>query len=202
MPYREGDATRLYEGVVVIDRRDKEKQAKSLLCRFADGKERFVSRKQVPQDFDWPENDVVFDLEVSEWMGQQWDDEPPPVVVKVPDVVVLRDIDGKWGPALQIRTQDGRQVWVAKKGIMPGSPVQEDGDRGEIWVAEWLARSKQLEGERTGGEAADARQQTFDSHDHGVGDDGPRRQAEAPNVGSDARGASPWGDDPDGEIPF
>ena len=97
-----------------------------------------------------------FDLEVSDWLSRQWDEEGPPkegggdrqdhrppVIVR--DVVVLRETD----KGLQIRVASGDPVWIPVKGVHPDSPVRHDGDAGHILLLAWCAKAKGFEnGER------------------------------------------------------
>lgn len=142
MALRFGAATETIEGVVVIDRRDSSAREKSVMCRFPDGKKRFVARSQVPEHQEFPDDGSEFELEVSVWMLTQWDlaDRGPRPVAKLADVVVLRDFEGKFGPCLRVRLADGTEHWVGKDGIDEDSPVQGDGDRGELWVQPWVAK--------------------------------------------------------------
>jgi len=175
MPLKDGDPTVEFENVQVIDRRPPEKQERSMLCRFADGTERFVPRSQVPADFEFPDEGVPFDLEVSQWIVDQWaeEDEAPPDVVVLADVVCLKES----AKALKIRLPSGSEEWCPTKGIHKDSPVQGDGDRGELHVAPWLAKMK---GWRGSGAAA-------------------RDEEEKPNVGTDARSG---GIDDNDDVPF
>jgi hypothetical protein len=168
----------------MIDRRDVARRERSVLCRFEDGEERFVPRNQCPSDQYWPEDaGEVFELEVAQWMVEQWESTPVEEPVKLAGVVALRET----AKALQVRLADGQEEWVAKSGIAKGSPVAGDGDRGELWVLRWLAEKK---GWPAGG-AAPASQR---------GGDRAR-----PNIGQDARGGYEPGHpglDEDDTIPF
>lgn len=180
MPFRDGDETVLFEGVLMIDRRPMEKMEKSVLCRFPDGEERFVSRAQCPSDQMWPdEEDQLFDLEVSSWMVSVWNETPPEQPVKIADVLCLRET----AKAIQVRLPSGgTPEWLPLKGLHRESPVRGDGDRGELWVLPWAAKMK-----------------GWDDSAHVAAEDDKRARDGVANVGDDARGG--FVDDGD-EIPF
>ena len=179
MAYRDGDELVTFEGVVAIDKRPLEKQEVSVLCRLPDGREKFVSRNQVPPWQDFPEDESPFTLEVTAWLAGKWEEEPPEEHVTMRDVVVLRE--GKPDPgtglpkAIQVRLADGNVEWVPTRGICPGSPVSRDGDRGDLWLRMWIAKAKGLGGDATS--ATDRRQTEVP---------GARRER-GPRIGDDAR---------------
>lgn len=209
MPYRDGDEVTTFQNVRVIDTRPLEpsqkadgtwgpSQEKSVKCRFEDGKERFVSRSQVPSWQTFPDDGQPFELEVSAWMVDRWveADSAPRQVVKIPDVVVLRGS----AKAIQVRLPDGSETWVPFKGIDEDSPVHGDGDRGELWVQPWCAKMKGW-----GAAASDSRQEPLlgggypAGYESGPGRAEPGGGAPASGIAADARyGAIPDDDD----IPF
>ena len=216
MPFRDGDATVTFEDVENIDRRPMEavmrpdgtytgSQEKSVKCRFSDGKERFVSRGQVPSYQEFPE-EGAFTLEVSEWMVSKWEesDQAPREVVKVPDVVVLRAS----ARAIQVRLPSGAEEWCPLKGIDEDSPVRGDGDRGELWVAPWCAKMKgwhaprpEQEADEMPGWAGGSRPERTGGAPAGY-EEGPGRAGPAGHgIGADARGAA-LADDDLSDVPF
>jgi len=56
----------------------------------------------------------------------------------VGDVVVLRASP----KAIQVRLVSGAAEWVPLRGIDKNSPVQGDGDSGELWLQPWCAKMK------------------------------------------------------------
>lgn len=171
MPFREGDETVDFEGVVVTDPRPIDKRSSSVICKFDDGTERPVPRSQVREDFLFPGDpgcdlgkNEPFDLEVARWIVDQWDKDGPPPVVKINGVEVLEEIDGQYGPALKCRFPgESKAVYVSLRALDKGSPINQAGDAGEIWVAKWWADKK------------------------GIGGGSASRQAPASNIGRDAR---------------
>lgn len=194
MPFRDGDEVVLFEGVVNIDRRPDKAQERSVLCRFEDGTERFVSRVQCPSYQDFGVVDDVIDLEVSRWLVDRWEEEGPPPHAVVPGVVVLRSSE----KAIQVRLPDGKVEWVPLRGIDRDSPVSGDGQRGDLWVAEWLARAKGWDqgapAASSGGERARPRQAN-------IGDDA-RSGYRGDDLENPDPGASDGGAFDDDEIPF
>ncbi len=185
MPFRDGDETVTFQDVQVIDTRPltpplDEKgnpikrpdgslpstQEKSVRCRFEDGTERFVSRSQVPSWQTFPDDATPFELEVSAWMVDKWEegDRAPREVVKIADVVVL----GSYPKSIRVRLPDGEEASVPLTGVDKDSPVRSDGDRGELWLAPWCAKLKDW----TGTQDAGGRQGNLPAtSQHGVGAD-------------------------------
>jgi len=169
MAYRDGDELVTFEGVVAIDKRPLEKQEVSVLCRLPDGREKFVSRQQVPPWQDFPDDETPFTLEITAWLADRWASEPAEEHVVMRDAVVLRSS----AKAIQVRLPDGKVEWVPLRGIAPGSPVQGDGDRGDLWLRKWIAEAKGWSGERVGGRQDAAR--------------APAGRERGPRIGDDAR---------------
>lgn len=198
MPLKEGDETLVFEGVRVTDGRDMEKRVNSVICTFPDdcptewlrGLEKPIPRSQVPEGFEFPgdngsEQDDEFEVEVSAWIVQQWEDEP---FVKISGVEVLREVEGKYGPQLKIRLVGGATNYVALKGLHHLNKLCRQGDKGDLLLFQWLADKKGWKGD--GQEAG---------YNGGGGAEGARKQAaprggqaKAPaNVGTDARSGVP-----------
>jgi hypothetical protein len=145
---RDTDPLETFHNVIVTDTRPLlpskpggPSQEKSVRCKFADGRERFVARSQVPSYQTFPDPGEPFDLEVSEWMVSAWaeSDSRPPEIAKIENVVCLRQLSPR---SILVRMPDGKEEVVPTKGIDPGSPVQTDGDRGTLWIAPWCAKMK------------------------------------------------------------
>lgn len=205
MPLKEGDETLVFENVRVTDGRDMEKREKSVICTFPDdcptewlrGLEKPIPRTQVPEGFEFPgdngsDQDEEFEVEVSAWIVQQWEDEP---FVKVSGVEVLREVEGKYGPQLKIRLASGQTDYVGLKGLHHLNKLRSQGDKGDLLMFGWLAEKKGWKGDgqeagyKGKGESEGARKQAT-----------PRGgQAKPPaNVGQDARdGRVPGADDDD-----
>jgi len=182
MPFRDGDEVVMFEGTVNIDRRSADKQERSVLCRLPDGTERFVSRNQCPSYQSFGELDEVIDLEVSAWLVGKWEEEGPPPHAVVPGVVVLRSSE----KAIQVRLPDGTVAWVPLRGIDKDSPVSGDGQRGDLWVAEWLAKAK---GWGQGAPAASSGGERARPRQANIGDD-----ARSGYRGDDLENPDPHGD--------
>lgn len=58
----------------------------------------------------------------------------------LPDCYAVRETE----KALLVRVADGREVWVPKSLIAPGSDVNATNDEGELAVAAWFARKEGL----------------------------------------------------------
>lgn len=194
MPLKEGDETLVFENVRVTDGRDMEKRRSSVICTFPDdcptewlrNLEKPIPRSQVPEGFEFPGDNgsdqaEEFEVEVSTWIVQQWEDEP---FVKVSGVEVLREEEGKYGPQLKIRLPNGQTDFVGLKGLHHLNRLIAAGDKGDLLVFQWLATKKDWKGDgqeagyKGKGDSEGARKQAA-----------PRGgQAKAPaNVGQDAR---------------
>lgn len=192
MPLKEGDETLVFEGVRVTDGRPN--RDKSVICTFPDdcptewlrNLEKPIPRSQVPEGFEFPgdngsDQDEEFEVEVSSWIVQQWQDEP---FVKISGVEVLREVEEKYGPQLKVRLPSGDTDYVGLKGLHHENKLRSQGDKGDLLLFGWLAEKKgwrgdgQEAGYKGGGSGEGARKQAT-----------PRGgQKPAPNVGQDARG--------------
>jgi hypothetical protein len=154
---------------------------KAILCRFRDGRERWVPFSQM-EEGQSPQPGEKGTLAVTQWLVDQWADEDTSgkgadtsrEVVSIPDVVALRETER----GLQVRAGD-KEVWLAKSQIPESSEVRFDGDRGTLQLPRWVAEDKGLVG------AADKPARVSDDID-------PRQQP------------MPWGtpDGGDDDIPF
>jgi hypothetical protein len=209
VPLKEGDETLVFENVRVTDGRDMDKRANSVICTFPDdcptewlrNLEKPIPRSQVPEGFEFPGDggtgqDEEFEVEVSAWIVQQWEDEP---FVKISGVEVLREVEGKYGPQLKIRLASGATDYVGLKGLHHKNQLARQGDKGDLLLFGWLAEKKGWKGD---GQEAD--------YKGGGGKEGARKQAApkggaprpAANVGQDARGGAPASEDDEDPPPF
>jgi hypothetical protein len=116
---------------------------KALRCRFADGTFRWVPKSQVVFDSEVMKKGDAGTLIVTDWMARKWDeteaDEPEEGVV-IEGVVCLRE----GAKAIEVRLEDGREMWIPKGQIVPGSEVTGDGDTGALTITKWIANEKGL----------------------------------------------------------